>query len=213
MEAQDEIHALRELAGDPTVHLLEADESSNAMLLERCDPGMALRSLPVPAQDGVVADVLPRVWRSARPNHPFRHLSEMVMPWSDECRLGADRWPDAVLIEEALALFAELSQPGADDVLLATDLHAGNILSAARRPWLMIDPKPFIGDPAFDATQHLLNTRERLEADPHRTIREFASLIGVNAERVRLWLFARLAAEPREVWDRQELDFARQLGS
>ena len=25
------------------------------------------------------------------------------------------------------------------------------------RPWLVIDPKPFVGDPAYDATQHLFN--------------------------------------------------------
>jgi len=39
-------------------------------------------------------------------------------------------------------------------MLLATDLHAGNVLPAAREPWLVIDPKPFTGDPAYDATQH-----------------------------------------------------------
>jgi len=44
-------------------------------------------------------------------------------------------------------------------VLLATDLHAGNVLRAQREPWLVIDPKPFLGDPAYDATQHLFNSR------------------------------------------------------
>ena len=38
------------------------------------------------------------------------------------------------------------------EVVLATDLHAGNVLQAERQPWLVIDPKPFVGDPAFDAT-------------------------------------------------------------
>jgi streptomycin 6-kinase len=40
----------------------------------------------------------------------------------------------------------ELSRPALDDVLLATDLHAGNVLRAQRQPWLVIDPKPFVGD-------------------------------------------------------------------
>jgi streptomycin 6-kinase len=51
-------------------------------------------------------------------------------------------------------------------------LVAGNVLRAAREPWLVIDPKPFIGDPAYDATQHLLNCVERLRADPLGTPRE-----------------------------------------
>jgi streptomycin 6-kinase len=80
-------------------------------------------------------------------------------------------------------------------------LHAGNILRAGRQPWLVIDPKPFVGDPAYDATQHLFNCSARLLSDPHRTICTFADLLGVDHERVRLWMFARAAAEPRDDWN------------
>src|SRR5215207_7784436 len=38
----------------------------------------------------------------------------------------------------------ELSRSAPTDVLLATDLHAGNVLRARREPWLVIDPKPFV---------------------------------------------------------------------
>jgi streptomycin 6-kinase len=85
-------------------------------------------------------------------------------------------------------------------VLLATDLHAGNVLRAQRDEWLVIDPKPFIGDRAYDATQHLLNCSERLAAKPRDTVKRFASLLDLSEERVRLWLFARAAAEPRARW-------------
>ncbi len=51
-------------------------------------------------------------------------------------------------------------------MLLLTDLHAGNVLSAGREPWLVIDPKPYLGDPAYDPLQHLLNCPGRLQADP-----------------------------------------------
>src|SRR5277367_6089510 len=46
MEGADEIAGLRFWDGDPTVRLFEADDSLGAMLLERCEPGIALRSLP-----------------------------------------------------------------------------------------------------------------------------------------------------------------------
>ena len=42
-------------------------------------------------------------------------------------------------------------------MLLHTDLHAGNVLAAEREPWLAIDPKPYVGDPAYDVTQHIFN--------------------------------------------------------
>jgi streptomycin 6-kinase len=85
-------------------------------------------------------------------------------------------------------------------VLLATDLHAGNVLRAQREPWLAIDPKPFVGDPAYDATQHLLNCEGRLLADAEGTIARVAGLMQLDPSRVRRWLFARLAAEPRDDW-------------
>ena len=84
---------------------------------------------------------------------------------------------------------------------MATDLHAGNVLRARREPWLVIDPKPFVGDPAYDATQHLRNCDLRLRSDPDGTIRQFADLLGVDRERIRLWMFARAAAEPRDNWN------------
>jgi streptomycin 6-kinase len=110
-----------------------------------------------------------------------------------------------------LALFERLSQASPTDVLLATELHAGNVLSATRRPWLVIDPKSFIGHRAYDATQHLLNCRGRLRAQPRDTVRRFSDHVEVDAERIRLWLFARLAAEPRHAWDDDSLAVARSL--
>jgi streptomycin 6-kinase len=79
--------------------------------------------------------------------------------------------------------------------LLCTDLHAGNVLAADREPWLVIDPKPFIGDPAYDAVQHMLNCDERLATNPAGLSRRMAELLGVDPERVRLWLFARCVQE------------------
>ena len=97
-------------------------------------------------------------------------------------------------------------------VLLATDLHAGNVLQAQREPWLVIDPKPFYGDAAYDATQHLLNCEERLRSKPITTISRFADLLGVDPERVRLWTFARLASTSGGDWHKSQ-DLARRLMS
>ena len=211
MEGEDEIPGLRFWNGDPTVRLLEADEDINAMLLERCEPGTHLRSLPEPDQDLVIAGLLRRLWRSPNPPHPFRALSLMTAHWTAETLADSARWPDSGLVEEGLRLFEELPRATPSDVLLATDLHAGNVLRAQRSEWLVIDPKPFVGDPAYDATQHLLNCRERLRSDPLGTMRRFADLLELDSERIRLWVFARLAAESRDEWDEETLSLARSL--
>lgn len=200
MEGEHELHGLRFWDGEPTVRLLAADQRLGAMLLERCEPGTALRSLPESEQDVVISRLLRRLWRSPSAPHPFRPLSALMDCWSSETLDAIHEWPDTGLVREGLRLFKELPRPAPEEVLLATDLHAGNVLQSQREPWLVIDPKPFVGDPAYDATQHLFNCDARLRSDPHRTIRRFAELLGVDRERVQLWTFARAAAEPRENW-------------
>ena len=200
MEAEHELHGLRYWDGEPTVRLLDADVRLNAMLLERCKPGTELRALPEPEQDVVISGLLRRLWRTPTVPHPFRPLTTMLMKWSDETLGRSERWPDAGLVHEGLRLFRELPRTASADVLLATDLHAGNVLRARREPWLAIDPKPFVGDPAYDATQHLLNCGTRLQSDADGTVRRFADLLAVDHERVRLWTFARAAAAPWNDW-------------
>ena len=199
-EGEHEIAGLRFWNGNPTVRLLEADDNLGAMLLERCQPGTTLRSLAEPEQDVILTRLLTRLWRPPPPNHPFRPLSVLIDYWSAETLAAYNDWSDPGLVCEGLAVFKELLRITATEVLLATDLHAGNILQAAREPWLVIDPKPFVGDAAYDVTQHLFNCRERLRADSNGLIRRLADLAEVAYDRVRLWTFARLAGDPRGEW-------------
>jgi streptomycin 6-kinase len=94
-----------------------------------------------------------------------------------------------------MAMLRELPRSADRSVVLCTDLHAGNVLSSQREPWLAIDPKPFIGDPAFDPVQHMLNCDERLYTDPAGLSRRMAGLLELEIERVERWLFARCAQE------------------
>ncbi len=162
MEGEQEIAGLRFWDGSAMVRLIDSDQDLNAMLLERCEPGTPLSSLGEREQDFVIANVLRRLWRSSDPAYRFRPLTEMLAAWRDELLSGAERTSDMGLVSAGLMLYQQLPASTPQNVLLATDLHAGNVLRAGREPWLAIDPKPFLGDPAFDATQHLLNCKQRL---------------------------------------------------
>jgi streptomycin 6-kinase len=211
MEGGDEIAGLRFWNGDPTVCLLAADSDENAMLLEACEPGDSLRGLAERDQDVVIATLMRRLWRFPNASFAFRPLATQMAFWASETIAAMPRWSDVGLVEEGLRLFDELSRPSPTDVLLATDLHAGSVLRAQREPWLVIDPKPFIGDRAYDVTQHLLNCPARLCADPRGTIRRLADLVEIDDERLRLWMFARLVAGPRDTWDDDSAAWARLL--
>jgi streptomycin 6-kinase len=194
-----EVYAFEHLAPMRAGDGPDGDSDATAMLLERCRPGIELRGRPEAEQHVVITDLLRAAWAVDLPSdHPFRPLSVMADDWvaRAEARLAADSARlDAGLAREGLALFRELSRTPPREVLLFTDLHAGNVLSGERRSWLLIDPKPYVGDPHYDVLQHLLNCNESLQADPIGLLTEVADLAGVDAGRVRQWLFARCVQE------------------
>ncbi len=210
MEAEHEADGLRFWNGRPTVRLLDADAELGALLLEKCEPGTHLRARPEDEQDLVLAGLLRELWRAPDPQDPFRPLTEMVDHWIEDTEEGHAGWVDEGLVREGIRTFRQLAAEPVAAVVLATDLHAGNVLRARRKPWLVIDPKPFVGDPTYDATQHLLNCEGRLRADPAGAIERFTDLLEVDASRVRRWLFARAAAES-DAWGEDQIGLARAL--
>jgi len=205
-EAEAEAAGLRHWRGAGAVRLVNSeliDEDTAALLLERCDPGTTLATLDEPAQDKVVARLLRRLWAVPVPvadaggDHsapPFPTLVAMADLWIagfDEAAAATPSGLDPGIVRAGLDLFRQLSRDTTTKTLLCTDLHAENILAAEREPWLVIDPKPHVGDPAYDVLQHMLNCRQRLTADPAGLAHRMADLAGLDRERVEQCRFAR----------------------
>ncbi|MGH3735400.1 MAG: aminoglycoside phosphotransferase family protein [Micromonosporaceae bacterium] len=175
------------------------DRLTSALLLERCAPGTALnRDTSEPEQDMVISGLLRRLWRHPEDGHPFRPLRQMCNAWADEFELelaSTPGWLDPGLARAGIELLRSLPAESVESVVLCTDLHAGNVLAAEREPWLVIDPKPHVGDRTYDALQHILNCTERLSRDPRRYTRRMADLLDLDTHRLELWLFARCVQE------------------
>jgi len=200
-EAAQEADGLRVWEGRGTVMLhavTEVDDETTALLLERCSPGTPLATRPEPEQDTVIAGLLHRLWLEPPAGHRFRPLQALCDAWADEFHT---KWAagavalDPGVARDGIALFRSLPATGDRAVLLCTDLHAGNVLAARREPWLVVDPKPYVGDPTYDVLQHLLNCDERLQADPRGLVERMADLLCLDRERLGLWLFARCVQE------------------
>ena len=202
-EERDEAAGLRLWDGNGAVRLHAAQESpaAYALLLERCVPGAPLgQILPEPEQDHVVARLLRQLWAQPHSAYPFRPLAQMCAAWAEEfeqdyAAADAAARIDPGLARAGIALFRVLPRTAERGVLLCTDLHGDNVLAAQRSPWLVIDPKPYVGDPAYDVLQHMLNCEDRLAADPAGLASRMAGLAGVDPDRVRQWLFARAVQE------------------
>ncbi len=202
-EALHEADGLRAWDGGGAVRLLDAlvVGQTSALLLEACEPGTALsEALPPSEQDVVLASLLSRLWIEPLAGHPFRPLRSMCEWWADEFEEEYAATPEQDRLDPGLArtgiqLFRSLPDTAERSVLLCTDLHSENVLAARREPWLVIDPKPYVGDPTYDPLQHMLDCSDRLVADPAGFAQRMADLLGLDAERLQLWLFARCVQE------------------
>lgn len=192
-ESLHEAEGLAALQGRAAVevyHYEHVTADTTLILLERCTPGTVLHARPEAERQDVLVELLRRVWSVSLPvDHPFRPLAQMA----DEWVAGVGDTDDPVL-RKGLELFLELARPRADDVLLMTDLHSMNVLSSTREPWVIIDPKPYVGDRHYDVTQHLMNCDDGRN-NPLGTIERVAAMADLDADRVRQWMHARCAVE------------------
>jgi streptomycin 6-kinase len=153
--------ALRHFDGHGMVQLLAYDEQDAVMLLERLKPGTSLRIIEDDEEAiSVAADVMRKTWRPLPQKHyPFPSVSDWGKGFARLRQLyggGTGPLPQMVF-DKAEKLYAELSVSMGEAVLLHGDLHQDNILSAEREPWLAVDPKGVIGEPAFETGALLRN--------------------------------------------------------
>ena len=194
-EAEHEAAALRAWNGNGAVRLLDDDPARCAFLVERARPGSHLTELGARDPDAaldVVIGLLPRLWIPA--GGPFRSLAdeaadlraEMLADWE---RSG--RTVEARLVEAAADAFTELAETQGELVLVNQDLHADNILSATRAPWLVIDPKPLAGEREFGVAAivrggELGHSRSAVI----RRLDRASAELDLDRERVRRWTMA-----------------------
>lgn len=188
-ESDHEHDALRCWNGAGAVRLIEHDAEHHALLLERCEPGDPLSSVGVDEALEVYSSLLPRLWVPA--GAPFTSLADEAAIWiarlpaSWEC---AGRPVEIRLLELALDALESLRTTQGPQVLVHQDLHAGNILRATREPWLVIDPKPLVGEREFSLVPIVRGAElGHSRREVVRRLDTLASALGVDRERARLW--------------------------
>ncbi|WP_222871348.1 aminoglycoside phosphotransferase family protein [Nonomuraea sp. PA05] len=179
--------------GRGAVHLYERADDRYAMLLERVRPETLAESGDVEEIATVAGRLSRRLAIPAPPGLP--RLREQAGEWERELREDAAGLPHTMparVVDEAVATARELG-PAQPDLLVHGDLHPRNILRAGREPWLAVDPKGYVGDPAYDGGTLLkslafkLAETDDLGAAVHRVLDVFAGAAGLDRERVRRW--------------------------
>ena len=191
-----EANALARWNGDGAVRLLARHEKGNSMLLERAIPGKPLANVNADAALDVLVGLLPRLWRPA--TRPFRALADEAVWWASYLEAAWRRLAqpfDSGLIDTALDAIRSLAPDQGEQVLLHQDLHAANVLSAQREPWLVIDPKPLVGEREFGIAP-IVRSKElgHGRADVEYRLDRLTSDLGLDRERARLWTIAQTVA-------------------
>lgn len=196
-ECEHEAEALRRWRGDGAVRLLEHQADDHALLLERCTPGAPLAEEPADVALDIVVGLLRRMMVPA--GAPFQALADEAELWAQH---APGHWEEAGrpferrLLDAAVELLHDLptDRPGAP-VLVHQDLHGGNVLSAGREPWLVIDPKPLAAEPAF-AGAPVIRSNELGHSAAHvrRRVDAVTDELGVDRRRVVAWAFAQTVA-------------------
>lgn len=211
---------LQHWAGRGAARLLDSDEATQVLLLERCVPGTNGDDLDVATGNAIVMSVLAELHAVEPPAEDefeplamvVEHSRETMWDWFDRFERPMDRG----IVAQADELFTSLTSSSTDTVLLHGDLGPSNVV-LSERGGLAIDPYPVVGDRAFDVGHHL--SRRDLH-DAREQVAFFADRLDLDARRIAGWAFAccvELALERRSGGDamgmRASLDSADRLSS
>ncbi|MFJ6217367.1 aminoglycoside phosphotransferase family protein [Streptomyces sp. NPDC092296] len=208
-ETADEPAALAHWNGRGAVRLLEADPPQGVLLLERLRGSISLRSLREDKAMLEAAGILQRLWVPPAPDHSFRTVAGYAGHLCDLLRTRRTPAPTATpavaaattaarpLIDEALETAAALLASEPEQLLLHGDFHHGNVLVAERSPWLAIDPKPLVGERAYDLAWLAQDRMDTLLGSPgpeaaiRRRLNRLADSLEVDRERLHGWTLFR----------------------
>ena len=192
-ESAYEADALMHWRGEGAVRLLEVDRKRNALLIEHADPGTSLWEVEDDEEATVIAaSVMARLWLRPPPDsHPFRRLADEAERWTAQLRSDWEalgRPFEQRLVDAAAAAARELAGSQAKLAVCHKDLQGSNVLKAQREPWLAIDPKPIVAEPAFDVASLLRDRRWLIDrAITQRRLDLLAAELDLDRDRMQGW--------------------------
>ncbi|MGW7577795.1 aminoglycoside phosphotransferase family protein [Streptomyces sp. NPDC054765] len=190
--------ALEAWDGWGAVRLLRSDEAGGALLLERLQGGVSLRSLPEAKALLEAAGTVRRLWVAPGPEHAFETLGGRTEEAVAALRTAGSLAPAAgPVVDRALELRRTLPDGSDEEFLLHGAFRQGKVLAGERSPWLAVGPSPVVGERAYDLAALVLDRFEDLVAGSgaaaaaRRRVARLADSLDMERDRLRDWTLYR----------------------
>ncbi len=200
-EAATEHLALGAWGGRGAVRLIRADPRRSALLLQRLD----VTDLTELYTDRACEIIGERLADLDVPGHPkIPRVRDQAPRWRGKLKRSSALPPR--IADQAGHLLGELIRDDTRETLLHTDLHYENVLARAAEAspdtsedWLAIDPKPLVGDRAYEIAPALWNRTEEMgwgsgfRWSARRRVEVICGAAGIDEDRARAWTIVREA--------------------
>jgi ATP-binding cassette subfamily B protein len=213
-ECENEAAALSVWSGNGAARLMAYDPRQHALLIERCTPGTQLVQADLSAAQKLdtLIDISRRLCVPA--GEPFGTLEDEAAFWVTRVTnlRQAGLW-ETYLSDAAVDALRAVGPTQGKQVLLNMDVTLRNTLGAERQAWLIVDPKPVVGEPEFVATS-VVRAHElgHSRAETLYRLDRLTAELGLDRERSRLWTIGHVLAWARwSQWMDAQLDVVRWL--
>ncbi|MER7762462.1 aminoglycoside phosphotransferase family protein [Streptomyces sp. NPDC097619] len=190
-----ELAALAHWGGFGAVRVLDTRHEDGALLLERLQPEVTLRSLPEAKALLEAAGTVRRLWVEPPAGHPFETVAGRT--GREAAVLEAAPAELRALADAALGARAELVAVPSEEFLLHGAFRQGKVLAGDRAPWLAVGPDPVVGERAYDLARLVRDRPEdqvaasTAAAGVRRRVNRLADSLEVDADRLRGWTLFR----------------------
>jgi streptomycin 6-kinase len=193
-ENEFEASALAHYSGQGAVKLIAYEKNSGAMLLEYVISGIPLfnhgdtyEALKILCEKLFELRCLPPVGLHLR----------TVYDWAQELLLEVTQSKNfhLAIVRTLSTVVGYLMGTTTGEILFMVnrDPHCFNVLSSDREPWLLIDPKPILGESSFEGAQVLLGSINTNDSGKSicNILDIIAPFFGYNSSRILCWAFLR----------------------
>lgn len=187
----DELESLRLFDCYGMVQVIDFDEESGIIILEKLSPGHTLATVESDEEAcRVAAHVIkklsiPAPSKTRLQTTAIRETSLRDIVVQNESGYGP---LSSHILKTSLSLFTKLNQSISQYKLLHGDFHHYNVL-ASENAWVAIDPKGLLGEMEYDLIQFLLNKlpEKNVYEVTQRRVDIFTKELNLDKERLLLW--------------------------